>query len=70
MDIHLLSNYEEEFYGQYPETKVVILTTSPLELERVQKKNFRSVTDYMLKPLTTFKLQSLVNAANKKIKSE
>ena len=51
--------YSEKYMEQFPETKLVILTSSISRKEKVRAMEIPAVVDFMQKPLTEEKLQSI-----------
>ena len=51
--------YSEKYYGKYPDTKLVILTSSISRKEKVDAMEVEAVKDFMQKPLTEEKLKNL-----------
>lgn len=53
--------YSQEYMPHTPETKLVILTSSISRKEKVRAMEIPAVDDFMQKPLTTEKLNSLAS---------
>lgn len=53
--------YSQEYAPHKPETKLVILTSSISRKEKVKAMEIPAVNDFMQKPLTTEKLNSLAS---------
>lgn len=51
--------YKNEYFGSYPDTKLIMLTSSISRKERAQAMEIPSVSDFMEKPLTAEKLNRL-----------
>jgi len=60
-----IENYEERYFSQFPKTKVVILTSSIRDKDKNQSLGYKSVSDFMQKPLTEDKLLGLLDKLNK-----
>lgn len=52
--------YSQEYAAQYPETKLVILTSSISRKEKVKAMDIPAVNDFIQKPLTEEMLNSLL----------
>lgn len=52
--------YRNEYFGRYPDTKLIMLTSSISRKERAQAMDIPSVSDFMEKPLTEEKLNRLL----------
>ena len=55
--------YSEKYFEKYPDTKLVILTSSISRKEKVEAMEVEAVKDFMQKPLTEEKLKSLFEAS-------
>ena len=52
--------YSRRYAGQYPDTKLVILTSSDNRMDRANALEIPAVHEFLQKPLTTEKLNSLL----------
>lgn len=52
--------YSRRYANQYPDTKLVILTSSSSSVDKVKAKEIPAVTEVVQKPLTTEKLYNLL----------
>jgi CheY-like chemotaxis protein len=54
-----VEKYEEVFRRKFPETKVYFLTSSARQSDRSRAREFTSVKDFILKPLSKQKLKEI-----------
>ncbi len=52
--------YEEQFYKQHPETRIVVVTSSVRVKDQLQALSFQSVTKFINKPLNIEKILSSI----------
>lgn len=56
-----IENYENKFYEIFPDTKIMMLTSSIRESERTKSLQYKSVADFVNKPINPEKLSEIIN---------
>lgn len=62
-----VKEYEENYMNYSPETRIIILSNSIMEEDRSESLEFKSVLDFMSKPLTKIKLKEVFQRVNVEI---
>lgn len=57
-----ISHYEQKYWEEFPETQVMVLTSSISERDKNRVKQFKSVKEFINKPLTEEKIIEIASA--------
>ncbi len=55
-----ITRFEDEFYDSFPQTIVIILTNSMKDSDRKRAMEFRSVREFISKPIMSNRLRELI----------
>lgn len=56
-----MERYDKKFAAEYPETKLIVVTSSQRESDKTRSLSFRSVKGFVQKPLTEEKLRGVLS---------
>lgn len=56
-----IEHFEKNYRNKYPEARIVMLTNSILQEDRIRALQYESVLDFLSKPLTTGKMKELLD---------
>lgn len=58
-----IEKYEQKFYNDFPETRLLVMTNSILEIDKKKSLQFRSVCQFINKPITVEALLQALGAS-------